>query len=93
MAAVGGNNIVWYTYRGEVGEVIDREATHIIVGEDVTVILRDAFKDHPNIVEVFCHEKVEKIKPFAFYGCPRLRRVIMPGVTVVEHGAFHYVLP
>ena len=89
MAAVGGNNIVWYTYRGEEGEVIHREATHIIVGEDVTVILREAFKDHPNIVEVFCHEKVEKIKPFAFYGCPRLRRVIMPGVKIVEDIAFY----
>ena len=88
MAAVGGNNIVRYIYRGEEGEIIPREATHITVAEDVTVILEQAFDSHPNIVEIICHDKVEKIESMAFYECPSLRRVIMPGVKIVGDLAF-----
>ena len=52
MAAEGGNTI-WFTYTGVDGEVIDEEATHIIV--QARVIRREAFDRHPNIVEVICH--------------------------------------
>ena len=86
MAAVGGNNIVWYTYTGAIGEVIPWNATHVIV--EARIILRDAFREHENIVEVVCHGDVEKIEQMAFYYCPNLRRVIMPGVKIVERGAF-----
>ena len=81
-----GGNIVWFTYTGADGEVIDEEATHIFV--NARVIPAEAFCRHRNIVEVICQEGVEKIEEDAFLGCPSLRRVIMPGVIVVEGGVF-----
>ena len=77
---------MWYTYTGAIGEIIPWNATHVIV--EARIILRDAFREHENIVEIVCHEEVEKIEQMAFYYCPNLRRVIMPGVQVVERGAF-----
>ena len=89
MAAEGGNVVVIrYIYRGEVGEVIPREATHVIVAKDVTIILEGAFKGHRNIVEVICHDNVEIVEEGAFNNCPSLRRVIMPGVKSVKRYAF-----
>ena len=88
MAAEGGNNIVRYVYRGQVDEIIPREATHITVAEGVTFVRTRAFLRHPNIVEVICHENVEKIERYAFHGCPNLRRVVMPGVKILERWAF-----
>ena len=88
MAERGDNNFMRYVYRGEEGEVIPREATHIIVGEDCTIILAHAFREHPNIVEIICHAGVKKIETAAFWCCPNLRRVIMLGVIEVEHYAF-----
>ena len=91
MAAEGDNNFIRYIYRGEEGEhnIIPREATHITVDKDVTVVRAFAFQGHPNIVEVICHEKVERIEQYAFNNCPSLRRVVMPGVKIVEFMAFH----
>ena len=86
--AVGGDNIMRYTYRGEVGERIPREATHITMGEDVTFVRAQAFARHPNIIEVI-FKRVGKIEEEAFRGCPNLRRVIMPGVKIVELCAFN----
>ena len=68
-----------YIYRGEEGEIIPDGATHITVAEDVTFVRARAFWHHPNIVEVICHENVEKIEVEAFEDCPSLKRVIMPG--------------
>ena len=82
------NNFMRYVYRGEDDEVIPREATHITVGEDVTVILAYAFKEHPNIIEIIFHADVEKIERYAFAKCPNLRRVIMPGIKIAGYGAF-----
>ena len=78
MAAEGG--------RVAAAEAIPREATHINVL--ARVIPECAFRGHPNIVEVICHESVEKIERGAFSGCRSLRRVIMPGVKIVECRAF-----
>ena len=89
MAAEGDNNFMRYVYRGEEDEIIPLGATHIFVGDDSTVILRRAFYEHPNIVEVICHENVERIERSAFYGCPNLRRLIMPGVKEVGDAAFY----
>jgi hypothetical protein len=91
MAAEGGNIvIIRYVYRGEEGEhnIIPREATHITVAEGVTFVRAHAFQGHPNIVEVVCHEDVEKIEEYAFHNCPFLRRVIMPGVKLLEDAVF-----
>ena len=76
--------IIRFTYTGE--EIIPEDATHIIV--DAVFIPRWAFQDHQNIVEVICSEKVKWIKECAFENCPKLRRVIMPGVQLVEDAAF-----
>ena len=89
MSDVGDDSFMRYVYRGEEDEVIPRGATRISVREDVTVIIARAFWGHPNIVEVICHNKVEKIEREAFNECPRLRRVIMPGVKLVEAEAFY----
>ena len=90
MAAMDDNNFMRYVYRGEerVNVLIPREATHITVAEDCIFVRAYAFWRHPNIVEVSCHDKVERIEREAFYGCTRLRRVIMPGVKIVEGLAF-----
>jgi len=85
MAAEGGD-IVRFTYTGADGEIIPRDATHVFV--DVAIIPARAFDEHPSIVEVICHDKVEKIGRLAFYNCPRLKGVIIPGVKIVEWGAF-----
>ena len=84
MAAEGGNNIVWFLYTGQ--ENIPDNATHVFV--DAAFIPRRAFYDHPNVVEVICHDRVEKIEEEAFHCCPFLRRVIMPGVKILEYQAF-----
>ena len=76
-----------YVYRGAEGEIIPREATHITVL--AKIIPRQAFYEHPNIVEVICHEDVEKIGSWGFACCPNLRRVIMPGVRIIEDDAFY----
>ena len=89
MAAAGGN-IVRFIYTGAEGEIIPREATHITVAADCTFVRARAFMSHPNIVEVICHDRVEKIERAAFCGCPSLRRVIMPGVKEVEMLAFFH---
>jgi len=78
-----------YVYMGQEGEFIPLRATHIIVHESVVVIRAWAFFQHLNIVEVICHEDVEKIENRAFAWCDSLTRVIMPGVTIVEEGAFY----
>ena len=74
------DNIIRFTYTGV--EIIPREATHIFV--DAAFIPARAFLRHPNIVEVICHDGVETIEVEAFYCCPSLRRVIMPGVKIID---------
>ena len=88
MAAEGDINFMRYIYRGEEGERIPSEATHITVAEDVTVIHEWASSDRRNIVEVICHVNVEKIEKWAFWACTSLRRLVMPGVKIVERRAF-----
>ena len=90
MADVGDNNVIRYIYRGEEGERIPLEATHITVAEDVTFIRSRAFVGHSNIIEIICHDKVEKIEEWAFCSCPRLRRVIIPGVKIIEPSAIQW---
>ena len=89
MADMDDNNFMRYVYRGEDGEVIHAEATHIIVAEDCTFVRANAFREHPNIVEVICHDGVKKMGERAFWGCLSLRRVMMPGVKLVEEEAFY----
>jgi hypothetical protein len=89
MEAVGGN-IVRFTYTGAEGEIIPREATHIIVGEGITFVRARAFRENENIIEIVCHEGVEKIEESAFRQCHSLRRIIMRGVKIVEEQSFYW---
>ena len=47
------------------------------------VVRRSAFSEHPNIVEVICHEIVEEIEISAFNLCRSLRRVIIPNIKKI----------
>ena len=78
------NDIVWFTYTGQ--EEIPREVTHVILS--VRIVPRSAFDEHPSIVEVICHQNVEEIRECAFRHCLCLKKVIMPGVKVLEEAAF-----
>ena len=81
-------SIVRYTYTGAIGEVIPQEVTHLTVAKSCTFVREWAFFQHPNIVEVICHENVYKIEEGAFSCCPSLTKVIMPGVEIVGEEAF-----
>jgi len=85
---MAANNQTLYIYRGEEGEAVPDDATHVLVELSVRVILRRAFRGHPNIVEVDCRN-AEIIEEDAFAWCPSLRRVKMRGVTIVEGRAFY----
>ena len=85
---MAANNQTLYIYRGEEGEAVPDDATHVLVALSVRVILSGAFRWHQNIVEVDCRN-AEIIEEQAFRGCPSLRRVNMRGVTIVERWAFN----
>ena len=86
MAAEGVNNIFRYVYTGATSEPIPQEATHItVIAQRVHA---GAFCGHANIEEVECQDGVLKIERDAFGNCPRLRRLIMPGIKEVEEFAF-----
>ena len=76
----------YYIYNGT--GVIPAGVTRVRIHESVTVISADAFCENPNIEELECHHRVKKVGREAFYNCPSLRRVRMPGVEVVEGWAF-----
>ncbi|KAK1733236.1 hypothetical protein QTG54_016093 [Skeletonema marinoi] len=75
----------YYIYTGG---VVPRHVTRVRIDKSITVIPARAFQGHPNITELDCHDKVEKVEESAFYLCRSLRRVIMPGVKVVDQWAF-----
>mmetsp|Transcript_23451 Transcript_23451/g.33496 ORF Transcript_23451/g.33496 Transcript_23451/m.33496 type:complete len:304 (-) Transcript_23451:327-1238(-) len=85
---VDGYNLSRFIYRGG-QQVIPRHETFITIDKSIKSIPAGAFANHPNIIEVLCHDEVEKIEQEAFWKCPSLRRVIMPGVEVVEGWAFN----
>ena len=63
--------------------------TRVRIDESLTVIPAYAFDEKPNIEEVDCHDGVKTVEKYAFAKFPSLRRVIMPGVEVVEECAFN----
>eukprot|EP00984_Skeletonema_dohrnii_P012628 scaffold5150_cov150-Skeletonema_dohrnii-CCMP3373.AAC.2 len=82
-----GDRIIRFNYTGEDRRVPD-DATHITVDQSVRVIPENAFRGNDNIVEVICDVNVKGVGGCAFDLCLPLRRVIMPGVEVVEEEAF-----
>eukprot|EP00984_Skeletonema_dohrnii_P003824 scaffold1316_cov72-Skeletonema_dohrnii-CCMP3373.AAC.3 len=77
-----------FIYMGEPNPVVPPGATRVIVDKSVNIIPERAFQGNGSIVELFCHDGVEKVETRAFNRCSSLRRVIMPGVEVVEGHAF-----
>jgi hypothetical protein len=80
--------IIYHIYMGGDRDVVPRNATHVHVHESVKVIPFRAFSGHRNLVEFECHDGVDTIEGFAFYECPSLKRVKMPGVKIVEADSF-----
>ena len=76
----------YYTFTG--GERVPDRVTHVLIDKALNFVPALSFYEHPNIEEVIIHDGVEKIEERAFSRCPRLRRVIMPGVKEVEKNAF-----
>ena len=68
-------------FSGADDEVIPQNATHFSVHESVKVIPAMALEQHQNIVELICHAD-------AFFWCPSLKRIIIPGVEIIESYAF-----
>ncbi|KAK1743089.1 leucine-rich repeat domain-containing protein, partial [Skeletonema marinoi] len=77
-----------FIYMGEPNPVLPPGAIRVIVDESVNIIPAYAFKWNRTIVELICHVGVKKVGGWAFDRCSSLRRVIMPGVEVVEEDAF-----
>jgi len=75
-------------YHVYTGGVVPPDVTRVRIDESVSVIPARAFAGHQNIEELKCHIRVKKVEQFAFLGCRSLRLVIMPGVEIVERGAF-----
>ena len=84
-----GDNIIRYIYRGEDGERIPADAKKVFV-VNVTLLRSrpGTFRWHENIIEVICHEGVEKIGEGTFEICTSLKRLIIPGVKIVDEGEF-----
>ena len=79
----------YYVFTDSVGEVIPDHVTHVLIAKALKFVRARAFFQHPNIQEVICHDGVEKIEQLAFSCCRSLRRVIMPGVKIIEKSAFY----
>eukprot|EP00984_Skeletonema_dohrnii_P013646 scaffold5664_cov94-Skeletonema_dohrnii-CCMP3373.AAC.2 len=77
-----------FIYMGEPYPVVPPGATRVIVDASVNIIPADAFYKNRHIEEVKCHVDVKTVGRWAFYECPSLRKVIMPGVEVVMNSAF-----
>ena len=83
MAAEG--DIIRFNYTDE-DRRVPRNATHVTIAKSVRVVPEDAFYFNRNIVEVIFDVSVKKVEEGAFDSCTSLRRVIMPGVEIVEGG-------
>ncbi len=59
---------------------IPLDVTHVFIDGSIDAVPEGAFREHPNIEEVFFHDNVERIEDYAFTCCPRLKKVVMPGV-------------
>ena len=81
----------YYVFTGrEVPRRVPQHVTHVLIAKALKFVRSRAFYEHPHIQEVICHDGVEKIEEEAFFKCPSLRRVIMPGVKVIEQMAFEH---
>jgi hypothetical protein len=77
----------YYVFTGR--ERVPRHITHVLIDNGLNFVPAQAFWQHPNIQEVICHDGVVRIEEAAFSRCPRLRRVIMPGVKFLQDDVFY----
>ncbi len=78
-----GNDIFVYT-----GGQAPRHVVNAIIDESVEEIDDDAFSYNEHLKSVVCHDGVLKVKNGSFEYCSSLQRVKMPGVKIIEDGAF-----
>ena len=78
----------YYIFTGR--EAVPPDVTRVRIDKSISVVPvpANAFYCHQNITELYCHIGVKKVEVGAFDRCLSLRRVIMPGVEVVQQGAF-----
>ncbi|KAK1735687.1 leucine-rich repeat domain-containing protein [Skeletonema marinoi] len=75
---------------GRVPEHLRLHITHARVDESVTEIDDEAFARCHRLLDVDCHNGVERVNERAFYLCRSLRRANLPGVTFIDQSAFGY---
>ena len=80
----------YYVFTGRDGERVPWHVTHVLIAKALKFVPARAFMRHPNIQEVICHDGLVKIGKYAFYKCPSLRRIVMPGVKDIEASAFYH---
>ena len=79
-----GNDIFVYT-----GGRAPRDVRRAKIDESIDTIPRDAFRGCEQLIEVEGHDKLKKIKQWAFNKCTSLRRMVnMNGVTEIEDHVF-----
>ncbi len=79
-----GDDIFVYT-----GGQAPQHVVNAIIDESVDKIDDDAFAENPNLRSVACHEGLLRVEKYAFDECSSLQRVKMPGVKIIEEGAFY----
>lgn len=76
-----------FVYTGG-GQVVPRGVTRVRIDKSVKIIPQRAFYRRRNLVSVETHDDVEKVEEEAFFYCPSLRGIKLPGVRVIEEFAF-----
>jgi len=71
------------------GGIAPLHVVNVIIDESVEEIDEEAFRDNRNLKSVVCHDGLLRIGKRAFVSCSSLQRVKMPGVKIIEDGAFH----
>jgi hypothetical protein len=81
--AVDDSDVFFY-----MGGRAPQHVMNVIIDESVTSIDDEAFYSNPNLRSVQFHAGVKRIGRLAFYNCPLLRQIKLPGVKLIEEGAF-----
>ena len=83
-----GNAYVISNYIGEEPIVVINEELY---GKPITKIGKEAFKDNNNLIEIDLSENLKAINDSAFWGCTKLKSIILPdNITYIGNYAFAY---
>ena len=61
---------------------------HVRVDESIDAIADEAFWNNPYLEKIEMHNRVGRVGYQAFRNCPALKGIKLPGVEVIEYGAF-----